>query len=221
MRGNREVTAARSPERPTGRGVLAGLAAALLLIVPAGTAAAAPVDNGGSGNGGNGGGSGSGNGGNNTNTNTNNSGNSTPLLDCVIPATGGAHTAVLGYSNSQSQTTLTGSSNTISPSQYDGAQPTTFESGTHHGVFTIDIDPGDSATWFLGNTQLVINGTAAGACPSSTELPADGNGTGVVVALLGAGVVGALAVRRTVRRRSGDVPAAASVSAAGPDRVDA
>ena len=123
-----------------------------------------------------------------------------PVLNCIQAGSNGAYTAVLGYRNtSRSTFTITGGYNVISPSSYNGKQPTTFKPGTYNGVFTLAVSSG-TVYWTLGTTKLTISRTAAAACPPSTQMPADGNGTGAVVALAVAAVLGALVVRRARRR---------------------
>ena len=132
----------------------------------------------------------------------------TPLLDCVVTARDGSYTAVLGYKNTNrsSTYTITGSYNVISPSRYDGDQPTSFKPGTYHGVFSLPVSSG-TVYWDLAGTRLTISRTAASACPAGTTLPASGNGTGIAIALVAAGVLGVLLVRRARRTASAPAPA--------------
>jgi hypothetical protein len=124
-----------------------------------------------------------------------------PVLNCTRPAAGGGFTAVVGYDNPAGQdvTVPYGKQNRIVPGQYDGTQPTVFEAGEHDGAFTITVTT-SSATWTLGRTLLLIKPSEAPACPASTELPEEGNGTGPAIALAAAGLVGAVAVQRARRR---------------------
>ena len=125
-----------------------------------------------------------------------------PVLNCTKPAAGGGFTAVVGYDNTTGQevTIPYGKQNRIVSGQYDGAQPTDFAAGRHDGAFSVTITS-SSATWTLGSQQLLMKPWQAPACPASTELPEDGNGTGPAIALAFAGVVGAITVHR-IRRRS-------------------
>jgi hypothetical protein len=126
-----------------------------------------------------------------------------PVLNCIQAGSNGAYTAVLGYKNTGRSTfTITGGYNVISPSSYNGKQPTTFKPGTYNGVFSLSVSSG-TVYWTLADTKLTISRTAASACPKDTQMPADGNGTGVVGALGVAAVAGALIVRRA-RRRAAD-----------------
>jgi len=123
-----------------------------------------------------------------------------PVLNCIQSGTRGAYTAVLGYKNTSTGTyTLTGNYNVISPSSYNGRQPTTFKPGTYDGAFSLSVSSG-TVYWTLGTTKLTISRTSAAACPTDTQMPADGNGTGVVGALAVAAGLGALVVRRARRR---------------------
>jgi hypothetical protein len=130
----------------------------------------------------------------------------TPVLNCVLAGTNGAYTAVLGYRNTSSSTyTITGDYNVISPSSYNGQQPTVFKPGTYSGVFRVTVSSG-TLYWTLGNSKLTISRTSTPACPKDTQMPADGNGTGVVGALAVAAGVGALMVRRARRRADALTP---------------
>ena len=124
----------------------------------------------------------------------------TPVLNCIQAGSGSSYTAVLGYSNPTRTTyILYGSPNRISPSSYDGDQPHRFDPGTYNGVFSLPISSG-TVTWTLQGTTLTISKNAAKACPKDTQMPADGNGTGVVVVLVLAAVAGVLVVHRARRR---------------------
>jgi hypothetical protein len=122
----------------------------------------------------------------------------TPLVDCVRPDGTGALTAVLGYANSGTATEhLFGPANHLQPAPYDGTQPTKFASGTHHGVLSVRI-PAGQVSWTLDGTTVVAD-AGSPACPPADELPADGNGTGPVIALLLAALIGALVLARVGR----------------------
>jgi hypothetical protein len=126
----------------------------------------------------------------------------TPLLDCVQKLHGGSGwVAIFGYSTSSSVpvTLPVGPPNAVTPAASNGDQPTTFEPGTHHGVFTVPFRTGNSASWTVDG-RTVTSTMSSKACPASTELPEDGNGTGPAIALAVAGVVGAVALRRVHRR---------------------
>jgi hypothetical protein len=142
----------------------------------------------------------------------------TPLFECVTKLRGGAGwTALLGYSNSSSRpvTYAVGPDNVLQPSARNGEQPTTFQPGTHRGVFTVAFKTGNSVKWTIAGSSVTATMNTK-RCPSATELPEDGNGTGPAIVVVAAGVVGAVAVHR-VRRRA---LAAADVQA-GAGRDDA
>ena len=125
-----------------------------------------------------------------------------PLLDCVVANDDGTWTAVFGYRNTSGSAVSipSGPRNKVTPVTYGVPQPTTFQPGTHRGVFTVTVPRGAGPMWHLDGTNLAARPGSATACPSPTELPAEGNGTGAVIALAGAGVVGLALVRRAGRR---------------------
>jgi|SRR4051794_16646757 len=141
-----------------------------------------------------------------------------PLLNCVIPQSSGGFTAVLGYSNSSGTTVRMplGAKNKFTPTRYDGNQPTTFLPGEHRGVFSVRVTH-PSVKWMLGSTKLPLDAAAAPRCPPSTEMPEEGNGTGPAVALLAAGALGVLLIRRLRNRLSTAAPIAAPSPATQPD----
>lgn len=132
-----------------------------------------------------------------------------PFVDCLGKNSDGTYTAVLGYTNSSTSTVTVavGTRNSVSPSRLDGTQPTTFGPGTKRGVLTLTITASEylrSGPYWQVDGSVAHFGwsTARGltTCPSSTELPADGNGTGMVLALAAAGMVGGVLVHRANRR---------------------
>jgi hypothetical protein len=125
-----------------------------------------------------------------------------PLLDCVVTNADGTWTAVFGYRNTSTSAVSipSGPRNKVTPVTYGAPQPTTFQPGTHRGVFTVTVPRGAGPMWHLDGTNLAARAGSATACPSPTELPAEGNGTGVVIALACAGVLGVVLVRRAGRR---------------------
>jgi hypothetical protein len=136
-----------------------------------------------------------------------------PLLDCVVPNSNGTLTAVLGYSNTtgRTQTFPYGWNNVIQPAKYDRLQPTTYYSGTFHGVFTVTLTVEDiwgNPNWRLNGDTIDYTDVTANRCPPATQMPSGGNGTGTAAGLLAAGVVGAVLVRRSARRAAAEVPRA-------------
>jgi hypothetical protein len=131
-----------------------------------------------------------------------------PILDCYKDNGDGSWTAVIGYVNSSGGTRKIpyGSLNMGYPAKFQGLQPTTFKNGTQHGVFVARITASDlwsNARWELDGSVLNYQAsfTSSATCPSSTQMPADGNGAGPVIALAVAGAAGAVVVHR-VRRRT-------------------
>ena len=130
-----------------------------------------------------------------------------PQLDCHVANADGSRTLVLAY------TSYTwgvwnvphGKKNTVYPSRLQGEQPTAFRSGTVHGAFTVRVTAAElrsGARWELEGYVLDFSAAigSTSPCPSSTELPEEGNGTGPAIGLLGAGLVGAVTVQRAGRR---------------------
>jgi hypothetical protein len=129
----------------------------------------------------------------------------TPLMDCYTREKDGSYTLVFGYSSTNGGTkTLSGYYNFLSPSKYQGSQPTSFAAGTKHGAFTLRATLQDTyqGYWYLDGHTLTFYSAMRGAdtCAASTPLPASGNGTGIAIGLVVAGVAGTLVVRRLVRR---------------------
>jgi hypothetical protein len=135
----------------------------------------------------------------------------------------GAYTAVLGYDNpSGSKVTVPrGASNKFTPTRYDGNQPTTFLPGRQRGVFSLTVDH-PSVKWKLDSSTLRLDRNAT-RCPPSTEMPEQGNGTGIAVGLLAGGVLGVFLVRRMQRRLTAAAEATSSSSTqhTGPEADDA
>ncbi len=127
-----------------------------------------------------------------------------PLLDCVVANRDGSWTAVFGYQNTASSPVRIprGPRNKVTLATVGSPQPTTFQPGTHRGAFTVTVPRGAGPMWHLDGTNLAARLGTAKACPSSTQMPVEGNGTGAAIALVAAGLVGTVAVQRA-RRRGG------------------
>ena len=122
-----------------------------------------------------------------------------PVVNCVQLGSGTSYTAVLGYKNTSNDTyTITGDYNVISPSSYNGKQPTVFKPGTYTGAFSLPVSSG-TVYWTLGTTKVSVSRNSP-VCGKDTQMPADGNGTGAVAALGVAAVAGTLVVQRARRR---------------------
>lgn len=139
-----------------------------------------------------------------------------PVLDCYLTNSDGSVTAVIGYVNTGEPRDIPlGNRNKLRPVTFHGVQPTRFESGTVRGAFSITLTRSElqqRPRWNLDGYTLDYRSTSAAtsSCPSSTELPEEGNGTGPAIALAVAGVVGGVVVHRANRRattRSGSTDA--------------
>jgi hypothetical protein len=129
----------------------------------------------------------------------------TPLLDCVVTNSNGTLTEIFGYANTtgQAQSFAYGYNNVITPARFDRVQPTTYYSGTYHGVFKVTVSLFDFLflpSWRLNGDTIDFTDLTGSSCPPATAMPSEGNGTGPALGLLAAGVFGAVVVRRAVRR---------------------
>ncbi len=123
-----------------------------------------------------------------------------PVVDCLVRHEDGSWTAVFGYDNRTGATVdvPVGPANRVTPTGYGTPQPTTFAPGVRHGVFSVTVTRGGGPVWHLGGTNLAARETDT-ACPPSTQMPADGNGTGVAIGVAVAAGVGAVLLRRSRR----------------------
>jgi hypothetical protein len=141
-----------------------------------------------------------------------------PIVDCYRDNGDGTFWVVLGYNNTTGgqKTFAYGTANEVYPTRLQGTQPKQFAAGTVHGAWRVRLTHSEI---FYQNARWVLNGTTiqysqyvqyATVCPPSTVLPADGNGMGTTIALVGAGAVGAVMLVRSRRRlaRLADQPAA-------------
>ncbi|MGY1644445.1 hypothetical protein ACI782_25365 [Geodermatophilus sp. SYSU D00703] len=134
-----------------------------------------------------------------------------PFIDCVSQNADGSWTAVFGYDNrtGSNVTIPIGPANQVTPTPTGRLQPTGFRPGVRHGVFAVTATGETGPMWHLGTSNLQARRTGT-ACPADTQMPAEGNGTGGVLALGAAGVVGAVLLRRVGRRRGVHPPTARS-----------
>ncbi|SFT36096.1 hypothetical protein SAMN05660657_00415 [Geodermatophilus amargosae] len=131
----------------------------------------------------------------------------TPTVTCVQQAPNGSWTAVFGYTNTSSSalTVRRGGDNDFDPDRFNGPQIETFRPGAYQGAFSVSVPSGySSIQWELGDRRVTAYRDRSTPCPASTELPADGNGLGIVIALAASGAVAGgsmwLAQRRTQHR---------------------
>ncbi|GAB4080931.1 hypothetical protein GCM10028783_18790 [Modestobacter muralis] len=136
----------------------------------------------------------------------------TPTASCYQPNSDGSVSVLLGYVNNTgvTQTIPRGPANVITPSRYDGVQPTSFAPGSHPGAFALTVPASDAwgGSWTLDGVTL-SNASAVSQCPAGTSLPADGNGLGMTMVMVGAGLVAAVALVVS-RRRGRALPAHAA-----------
>ncbi len=131
-----------------------------------------------------------------------------PYLSCVrVGST--SYQAVFGYStNSKSTLSIPiGANNYMTPSSLNGVQVTQFNPGGNGAAFaTPGIAIGQSVSWTVNGSRATAT-AQSGACGPSVSLPAGGNGTGAVLAVVVglAVVVAMLAVRRAPDGRRGSV----------------
>ena len=126
-----------------------------------------------------------------------------PVLNCYRENPDGSWTVVVGYVNG-SRTTVDiprGPRNQAFTSTFASLPPTSFRPGTVNGAFTAVVGLADlyaGARWVLDGYTLDYRAAASSSqvCPSSAELPAQGNGLGPAIGLAAAGVVGAVCVLR-------------------------
>ena len=130
-----------------------------------------------------------------------------PVLNCHKENADASWTVVVGYVNSSRKAVdiPRGPGNQAFPSKFASLPPTSFRPGTVNGAFTAVVSLADlhaGARWVLDGYTLDYRAAASSSqvCPSSTELPEEGNGTGPAIGLAVAGVVGAVLVHRTRKR---------------------
>ena len=127
-----------------------------------------------------------------------------PVLNCYKENADDSWTVVVGYVNNSRKTVdiPRGPDNQAYPSKFASLPPTSFKPGTVKGAFTAVVSLSDlyaGARWVLDGYTLDYRAAATSSqvCPSSTELPEEGNGTGPAIGLAAAAVVGAVLVRRS------------------------
>ncbi len=124
------------------------------------------------------------------------------FVSCTRLNKDGSTSALMGYYNSSNNkvTIPKGQYNIITPAKYDGPEPTTFQSGLNQGAFSLTVAKNEIATWTVSGFPAIVPNSYSSTCPASIVLPQEGNGLGLVVGLILAGIIGALGIRRIVNR---------------------
>jgi hypothetical protein len=132
-----------------------------------------------------------------------------PTCDCIRKNDKGEYQAVFGYDSTSKSSgkiargdnnklELTGL-NAGSSSKIDGAQTDTFEPGSHRASFATGwISKDAEVTWAVGGKRVSANYRKP-TCGRDVSLPADGNGSGPILALALSGLIAAGVV--VLRRR--------------------
>lgn len=127
-----------------------------------------------------------------------------PTADCIILGDNSTFQAVFGYEKGKGTTDVPiGSKNTLTPSSFNGVQPTHFVQGWQPAQFAT------SAVAIANSVSWTINGWTATAdrrtptCGQEISLPAEGNGVGAVLVLAGSVLLSTLLyrIRRWRHRR--------------------
>ncbi|WP_328478231.1 hypothetical protein OHA21_26640 [Actinoplanes sp. NBC_00393] len=120
----------------------------------------------------------------------------TPTCDCVVQDTkNNTYRAVFGYVNTSKTPGKidAGSNNKLEFSgsgKTDGSVTTRFEPGTHKASFSTGwIAKDTKVTWTVGGKTVTATWNKP-TCGRDVSLPAGGNGSGPIVALLFAGLIG-------------------------------
>ncbi|GIF14238.1 hypothetical protein [Actinoplanes teichomyceticus] len=132
----------------------------------------------------------------------------TPTCDCVLrDSASNTYRAVFGYVSTASSagTIAAGDNNRIeliggSTRRTTHTVTTRFEPGVHKGTFATGwISRDTTVTWRVGGKTVVAAWTKP-TCGKDVSLPAGGNGTGPLAALVVAGAVAAFVLWRKRRR---------------------
>ncbi len=128
-------------------------------------------------------------------------GSLSPQVTCVDTSVKGQFTAYFGYTNSGSPVTIPTDSkfNKVSPSVYNGAQPSDFTPGTIVNAFSVVVTA-PSVSWTLGGATASASSHST-QC-SNSSLPVDPLGLTFVLTIGVGLVLGVIVVTRTARRKS-------------------
>jgi hypothetical protein len=128
-----------------------------------------------------------------------------PWIDCVV-ISNDSYRVVFGYEKAGRRTTIpVGPTNRLRPARIDGAQPTVFQTGWQPGVlFTPPVAKAETVSWTIGQVTATAS-TRTRSCGQQVSLPAEGNGVGPVLVLVGSVLLSmAIAAVRGRRRPKAD-----------------
>ena len=123
------------------------------------------------------------------------------FVACFTANKDGTTTAIYGdYSSADGTTTINkGPQNNITPASLEGPEPVRFASGLNTDAFPLTIPKGVTGTWTVNGFSAAAPNGGSPAC-QQVSAPEEGNGLGLVLALIVAGGAGALMIRRVVAR---------------------
>ncbi|GGK24651.1 hypothetical protein GCM10010124_16480 [Pilimelia terevasa] len=127
-----------------------------------------------------------------------------PAVDCVTVPVNGTYRAVFNYTSysSSAVTVAVGTNNIVSPGGLNGSQPTRFSPGPRRAAFTTAAVPVNTVVVWKVHGNTATARSSSRSCGPQVSLPADGNGTGPVLALGASAVIaGAALLVRALRRR--------------------
>lgn len=126
-----------------------------------------------------------------------------PLVTCATPVQDGSRTAAFGYTNTTSSAfpVARGRNDDVVPDSSDGQQTTRFQAGTRQAVLTVRVPASVKEVRGRSSGCTASRRDTSSRCPSSTPLPADGNGLGTVIVLVASGTVAGGSARVARRRR--------------------
>ena len=134
-----------------------------------------------------------------------------PTCDCVVKDTkNNTYRAVFGYVNDSKSagTIAAGSNNKLelaggATRSTDGKVTTTFQPGTHKASFATGwISKETTVTWWVGGKNVAAHWNRP-TCGKDVSLPAGGNGSGPLIAFVGAAAVaGGVVVWRKRRAKA-------------------
>ncbi|MBW4079412.1 MAG: hypothetical protein HIU84_13075 [Acidobacteria bacterium] len=123
-----------------------------------------------------------------------------PTVTCVDVSSKNEYTVYFGYTNTGRPVNHPTDSkfNRVSPSSYNGEQPTDFSSGTFTNAFSVTVTS-SSVSWTLD--RYTVSASANSTECAGSSLPVDPLGLSLLLTLGVGIVVGVIFVTRTARRR--------------------